>query len=110
MPDSAGKAVSPARQLDESEAAIPRSRAHRSWRQRFRRRERIERAAAHSAARATRESIDSAKINARNPSHFGSKIHVWPAGNSSIRFASIGSIGGFTGRFTLLRYYRDGSE
>jgi hypothetical protein len=27
--------------------------------------------------------------------------HIWPAGNSSIRFASIGSIGGFTGRGTL---------
>ena len=49
-----------------------------------------------------RISSRSRKINARNPSHFGSKIHVWPAGNSSIRLASIGSIGGFAGRFTLL--------
>src|SRR6266481_513112 len=60
MQDSAGKAVLPARRLDESEAAIPRTRAHRSLPQRFRRRERIERAAVYSAARATRESIDSA--------------------------------------------------
>ena len=39
----------------------------------------------------------------RNPSHFGSKIKLWPLGNSSIRFASIGNSGGFTGRFTLFR-------
>src|ERR1700730_10154098 len=54
MQDSAGKAVSPERQLDESEAATPRSRAHRSLRQRFHRRERIERATVHAAARTTR--------------------------------------------------------
>src|ERR1700735_2904692 len=48
-----------------------------------------------------RISSPSRKINARNPSHFGSKIQVWPTGNSSIRLASIGSNGGFTGRFTL---------
>src|SRR5271155_1191781 len=57
-----------------------------------------------------RISSPSRKINARNPSHFGSKIQLWPAGNSSIRFASIGSTGGFTGRFTLPSYYCDANE
>src|SRR5260370_12971515 len=51
-PDSAAKAVSPARLRDESEAAIPRSRGPRSLRQRFRRRERIEQATERTSARA----------------------------------------------------------
>jgi hypothetical protein len=116
MQDSTGKAVSPARQLDESEAAILRSRAHRSSRQRFRRRERIARGQLRiqrleqlgkvsiqrfRIAALNKDFSRSRKINARNPSDFGSKIHVWPAGNSPIRFASISSIGGFTGRCTL---------
>jgi len=42
----------------------------------------------------------SRKTRARNPSHLGSKIQVPATGNSSTRFASIGGIGGFTGRCT----------
>jgi hypothetical protein len=48
-----------------------------------------------------RISSPSRKINARKPSHFGSKIHVSPAGTSSTRLASIGNTGGFTGRCTF---------
>lgn len=57
-----------------------------------------------------RISSPSRKINVRKPSHFGSKIQVCPAGNVSIRFASIGSTGGFTGRFTIQSYCREASE
>src|SRR5688500_7702694 len=48
----------------------------------------------------------SRKISARNPSHFGSKIHVPPPGNASTRLESIGKIGGLTGRCTPLMLYR----
>src|SRR6266704_181078 len=44
-----------------------------------------------------RISFPSRKTRARNPSHFGSKIHFPPNGNSEARLASIGRIGGFTG-------------
>src|ERR1700722_9182146 len=45
-------------------------------------------------------SSPSRNTRARKPSHFGSKIQSPSAGNSSTRFASIGKIGGFTGRST----------
>src|SRR6185437_2507491 len=38
------------------------------------------------------------------PSHLGSKIHPSPAGNSPTRLASIGKIGGLTGRCTTSCY------
>src|SRR5437867_6392672 len=47
-----------------------------------------------------RISSPSRNTNARNPSHFGSKIHDPPVGNSATLFASIGKTGGFTGRCT----------
>src|ERR1700730_4165407 len=50
-----------------------------------------------------RISPPSRKTNARNPSHFGSKIHVPPTGNSPIRLESIGKIGGITRRRTVQR-------
>jgi hypothetical protein len=45
-----------------------------------------------SAMKRSPEEFRSRKINAQNPSHLGSKIHVRSAGNSSIRFASIGVV------------------
>src|SRR5580693_10347869 len=45
-------------------------------------------------------SSPSRNISARKPSHLGSKVQSPSAGNSSTRFASIGRIGGFTGRCT----------
>src|ERR1700736_2986713 len=45
-------------------------------------------------------SSPSRNISARKPSHLGSKIQSPSAGNSSTRFASMGRIGGFTGRST----------
>src|SRR5580700_4380466 len=45
-------------------------------------------------------SSPSRNTSARKPSHFGSKTQSPSAGNSSSRFASIGRIGGFTGRCT----------
>src|SRR2546426_10834964 len=51
----------------------------------------------------SRISSPSRNTSVRNPSHFGSKIHVPPAGNSPTRLASIGKTGGFTGRFIRSR-------
>src|ERR1700691_2369364 len=45
-------------------------------------------------------SSPSRNTSARKPSHLGSKIQSPSSGNSSTRFASIGRIGGFSGRFT----------
>src|ERR1700716_2272735 len=42
-------------------------------------------------------SSPSRKTRDRKPSHFGSKTHVSPAGNSPTRLASMGRTGGFTG-------------
>src|SRR5260370_17625336 len=47
-----------------------------------------------------RISSPSRKARARNPSHFGSKIHPSPCGRSLVRLASIGKTGGLTGRRT----------
>src|SRR5260370_1305720 len=47
-----------------------------------------------------RISSPSRKTRARNPSHFGSKIHPSPCGRSLVRLASIGKTGGLTGRRT----------
>src|SRR5687768_13718868 len=43
-------------------------------------------------------SSPSRKMSVRKPSHLGSKIHPSPGGSSLTRFASMGSIGGLTGR------------
>src|SRR5215467_6577055 len=40
-------------------------------------------------------------MSVRKPSHLGSKIHSPAAGIWSTRLASIGRIGGFTGRFMI---------
>src|SRR6478672_162014 len=48
-----------------------------------------------------RISSPSRKTSARKPSHLGSKIQLPSSGSSPIRLASIGKMGGFTGRFTL---------
>jgi hypothetical protein len=45
-------------------------------------------------------SSPSRNTSARKPSHLGSKIQSPSSGNSSTRFASIGRIGGFSGRST----------
>src|SRR5688572_827049 len=45
-----------------------------------------------------RISSPSRKMRVRKPSHFGSKIHPSPGGSSPTRFASMGIIGGLTGR------------
>src|ERR1700733_2321296 len=44
------------------------------------------------------------KTSARKPSHFGSKTHASPAGNSLTRLASMGRTGGFTGSCTMPWY------
>src|SRR5205809_4046424 len=45
-------------------------------------------------------SSPSRNTSVRKPSHFGSKIHPSPGGNSPTRLASIGSTGGLTTRCT----------
>jgi hypothetical protein len=52
----------------------------------------------------------SRKMRARKPSHLGSKIQVSPSGRSSMRFASMGRIGGLTGRFTCSWYRSRGKQ
>ncbi len=113
-PASAPPAASPAKPPDAPAAAAHRSPAHRPAQSQSPRRARTA-----PAARASTTSITSGKYRfsdfpsrlcssisspsrnttARNPSHFGSNIHS-PTGKPSVRFASIGRTGGFTGNCT----------
>src|SRR5438309_1318083 len=55
-------------------------------------------------------SAPSRNTMARNPSHFGSYSQPSPRGSSVWSFASIGGIGGFTGRATAHMMHRRGAR
>src|SRR5439155_14404154 len=55
-------------------------------------------------------SAPSRNTMARNPSHFGSYSQPSPRGRCSWSFASIGGIGGFTGRVTQHMMHERGAE